>query len=186
MNIIVSDVMFALWFFLPAGIANASPVIAKKIPLLNKWTTPIDFGKSYRDRRILGDNKTWRGVIFGAFSGGVTGSITYLVYPQSIHYVSISILSPIVAMFVVGASLGTGALVGDAVESFFKRQLGIKPGHSWFPFDQIDYIIGGLVFATPFVILSFKANLLILVTWFCAHLFWSYIAYLLKLKDKPI
>jgi hypothetical protein len=39
--------MFALWFFLPAGVANAAPVFANKIPVLNRWKTPMDFGKSY-------------------------------------------------------------------------------------------------------------------------------------------
>lgn len=182
----ISDIMFALWFFLPAGVANASPVFANKIPLLNQWKTPLDLGKKWRGERLLGANKTWRGVAFGTLVGGVCGSIIYTVYPESINYVSISIFSPIMDMFVVGASLGAGALVGDAVESFFKRRVGVKSGESWFPFDQTDYIIGGLIFATPFVILSFKTNFIIFVTWFCAHLFWSYVGYLLKLKDKPI
>jgi CDP-2,3-bis-(O-geranylgeranyl)-sn-glycerol synthase len=181
-----SDIMFALWFFLPAGIANASPVIAKHIPILNKWKTPLDFGKSYRKERIFGNNKTWRGLFVGTLAGGVTGSIIYFFYPESITYVSVSVFPEYLDMFVVGASLGAGALIGDAIESFFKRRSGVKPGESWFPFDQIDYIIGGLVFSTPFVILSFKMNLLILVTWFFAHIIVSYIAYLLKLKDKPI
>ncbi|MCA9332913.1 CDP-archaeol synthase [Candidatus Saccharibacteria bacterium] len=181
-----SDIMFALWFFLPAGIANASPVFANKIPILNKFKTPVDFGKKYKGQRILGNNKTWRGILFGAFAGGITGLITYFIYPESITYVSLSMFSPALDMFVVGASLGTGALVGDSIESFFKRRVGVKPGESWFPFDQTDYIIGGLIFATPFVTLTLRTNLLIFVTWFCAHLFWSYIGFLLKLKDKPI
>ncbi len=182
----IDNIMFALWFFLPAGIANASPVFAKKIPILKDWDTPLDFGKSYRRIRIFGANKTWRGLVFGAFCGGMTSVITYIIYPESINYVSVSALIPTLDMFVVGAALGTGALVGDAVESFAKRRVGVKPGESWFPFDQVDYIIGGLVFSIPFVILSFWMNILVLVTWFAAHLFWSYIGFLLKLKDKPI
>ncbi len=182
----MNEIMFALWFFLPAGVANASPVIANKIPILKLWKTPLDFGKSFKGERIFGQNKTWRGLLFGAFAGGVTASITYLIYPESINYVSVYTFMPIFDMFIVGAALGFGALLGDAIESFIKRRFGVKPGESWFPFDQIDYIIGGIIFATPFVILSLKTNVIILVTWFCAHLFWSYVAYKLKLKDKPI
>lgn len=181
-----SDIMFALWFFLPAGVANASPVIAKHIPIIKNWKTPIDFGKSFKNERIFGENKTWRGLLIGTLAGGVTGSIIYFCYPESITYVSVSVFPEYLDMFVVGASLGFGALVGDAIESFFKRRANVKPGESWFPFDQVDYIIGGLIFSTPFVILSFKMNLLILFTWFLAHIIVSYIAYLLKLKDKPI
>jgi CDP-2,3-bis-(O-geranylgeranyl)-sn-glycerol synthase len=135
---------------------------------------------------IFGENKTWRGFIFGTFAGGVTGAITYIIYPESISYVSVAAFIPILDMFTVGAALGAGALFGDAIESFFKRRVGVKPGESWFPFDQTDYIAGGLIFATPFVILSFWMTLLVFVTWFCAHIMGSYLGFLLHLKDKPI
>ena len=182
----MSDLLFAIWFFLPAGLANGAPVIANKIPILNQWTTPLDFGKSWRGKRILGTHKTWRGLVVGGLTGGITSVITYWIYPEAINYVSIAAFAPVVNMFIVGTSLGVGALVGDAVESFFKRQSGVKPGDTWFPFDQIDYIIGGLIFATPFVILNWRMNLLILVTWFGLHIISSYLSYLAGLKEKPI
>lgn len=182
----MSDLLFAIWFFLPAGLANGAPVIANKIPYINKWETPLDIGKTWRDKRILGNNKTWRGLAVGSLTGGVTSIVTYLIYPEAINYVSLSILSPTLDMFFVGFSLGFGALFGDAVESFFKRRSGVKPGNTWFPFDQIDYIIGGLIFVSPFVILSWGMNLLILTTWFGMHLIFAYLFYLLGFKDKPI
>ena len=51
----------AFWFILPAYVANAS---AKLIG----GGIPVDFGKTWKDgKRILGDGKTWRGLLFGAF-----------------------------------------------------------------------------------------------------------------------
>jgi CDP-2,3-bis-(O-geranylgeranyl)-sn-glycerol synthase len=82
--------------------------------------------------------------------------------------------------------MGFGALLGDAIESFFKRQARVKPGNTWFPFDQIDYIIGGLLFSLPVITLGVKYYFLILVVWLLLHLISSYIGYLLGLKTKPI
>lgn len=182
----MNELLFAIWFFLPAGLSNGSPVIANKVPVINRWNTPLDFGKSWRGKRIFGDNKTWRGLVVGSLTGGFTSLITYYIYPQSVDNLSLHIWSPAFSMFLVGFALGAGALIGDAVESFCKRRAGVKPGHTWFPFDQTDYIIGGLIFVSPFVNLSLQTAILILATWFGMHLIFAYLFYLLGFKDKPI
>lgn len=179
-------VLFALWFFLPAGMANMAPIFANKIPGLNQWNTPMDFGKSLRGKRIFGDNKTWRGLFSGALVGGLTGLLVHALRPGVIEQFRVVSFIPAMDAFVIGLLLGVGALVGDAVESFFKRQLDIKPGHSWFPFDQTDYIIGGLLLSAIVVHLPWFYYPIILVIWFGVHLIFTYIGYLLKLRDRPI
>lgn len=168
--------LYVLWFFLPAGIANAAPVFANKIPLLNRWKTPLDLGKSWRGKRIFGENKTLRGIVFGTL---VAAGVGYL--QQQLNLDGFPDTSA-----VIGAALGYGALIGDAAESFFKRQKGIKSGEKWFPFDQTDYIVGGIVFALPFTTLSLWFCIQILVVWFCMHILFAYIGYKLGLKDTPI
>jgi CDP-2,3-bis-(O-geranylgeranyl)-sn-glycerol synthase len=79
-----------------------------------------------------------------------------------------------------------GALGGDALKSFFKRQFGIAPGGTWFPFDQIDYIIGGSLAVLPFIHLTIGQYIILLVVWTVAVLITTYIGWLLKLKDSPI
>ena len=86
----------------------------------------------------------------------------------------------------MGASLGFGALAGDAIKSFFKRQFSVASGQSWFPFDQIDYILGGILFSLPFVILNITDYLIITVVWFLIHPVATVVGWLLKLKDSPI
>jgi hypothetical protein len=54
----------------------------------------------------------------------------------------------------LGVLMGAGTGVGDAVKSFFKRQIGIVPGGTWIVFDQIDFFLGayafvGLVYVPP-------------------------------------
>lgn len=184
----IETIFFALWFFLPAGLANAAPVFANKIPLLNQFKTPIDFGLSHKGKRILGDNKTWRGLLFGVSIAVLTLAIQKVVYkdsiwlqdtlPSTIDYVNVSLW--------LGVLLGFGALLGDAVESFFKRRSNVRSGEAWFPFDQLDYILGGLLLSSVMVSLSPAQNATIVLVWFGLHLLSSYIGFLMGLKDKPI
>jgi CDP-2,3-bis-(O-geranylgeranyl)-sn-glycerol synthase len=183
---VLDDLFFAIWFFLPAGIANATPVIANRIPVLKQWKTPMDFGRSYRGKRIFGANKTWRGLVFSSFIAGIVGLITYLVYDNYFTNLGLFPSQPATAAFLIGSLLGFGALLGDAIESFFKRQLGKNPGQLWFPFDQIDFIIGALIIISPVVLLSIQQIIMVFVVWFVSHLMWAYIGYRLKLKDSPI
>jgi CDP-2,3-bis-(O-geranylgeranyl)-sn-glycerol synthase len=44
-------------------------------------------------------------------------------------------------------SISMGALFGDIVESFFKRRIGKERGESWYPFDQLDFVLGALILA---------------------------------------
>lgn len=158
------------------------PVFANKIPGLRSWTTPMDFGKKYRGKRIFGDNKRWRGVVFGTLLAGLVGYVEFQFAPK----ISLPITSTIMLTVLASMLMGFGALVGDAVESFTKRRAGIDAGHSWFPFDQIDYIIGGLLFSWPFVHWNVYEVGYIFLVYFGLHLLFSYLGYLLKLKDKPI
>lgn len=180
-------ILFALWFFLPAGLANGAPVIANRIPLLNRWTTPIDFGKHWNSKRIFGNNKTWRGLAFGVFSAIVVILVQSVIYQHWSFIQSISQIDYTASnIWLLGALLGFGALAGDAIESSIKRQLNIPSGEAWFPIDQLDYVIGGLLCSLAVVRLGALEYLVIIIVWFGMHILWAYIFYLLGFKDKPI
>lgn len=174
----MSEWWAAFWFFIPAGVANFVPLFAARAPGLKNWHTPLDFGKTYKDQPIFGINKTWRGLISGAVVAAFIGFLQYRVVTFSAESIWFILL--------VTGAMGFGALVGDAVESFFKRQAGIKPGEKWFPFDQTDYIIGGLLFAWPFVSLTIADVLRIFVLYFGLHLLFSYIAFRIGWKKSAI
>src|SRR6185369_16468061 len=61
----IKQILFGLWFFLPAALANMAPIFAAHTAALKKFDTPMDFGRTFRGRRILGDHKTWRGLVSG-------------------------------------------------------------------------------------------------------------------------
>lgn len=182
----MQDVLFAIWFLLPAGLANSSPLLLNKLPLIKKIDTPVDFGYTFRGKRIFGENKRWRGLIFGAIIGAIVGLIQYYLNPSFINDLSINTTNPALFMSALGALQGFGALFGDAVESFFKRQRDIKPGQSWFPFDQIDFILGACLFSSILVVLSIKEYLIILLVWWALHVISTYFGYLLGIRDQAI
>lgn len=184
----IHDLLFAIWFFLPAAIANAAPVFSAAIPLLKRFDAPIDGGATFRGKRVLGDHKTWRGVLSGIFAA------TLVVWGQQLavqHFEWAKLLSNrydylALPALLVGILFTIGALGGDAAKSFFKRQLGIASGTSWFPFDQLDYIIGSLLVMLPVALLTPPQYAWVFLVWFVAHLAASYAGYLMGLKDAPI
>lgn len=187
MQSIISDVFFVLWFFLPAGLANGVPVFAAKLPFLKAFNFPLDFYATFRGKRILGDHKTVRGLLSGILISILTVYLQIYLYQQvpfirSFISIDYSSINPILFGFLSAV----GALGGDAVKSFFKRQLGIPAGKSWFPFDQIDYVIGGMITTSLYIQLTLPQYLILFVLWFLIHPIATVIGYLLKLRDRPI
>ncbi|MFO8077790.1 MAG: CDP-2,3-bis-(O-geranylgeranyl)-sn-glycerol synthase [Thermoplasmatota archaeon] len=168
-------VIQAFWLIIPAYIANASA-------LLVGGGTPIDFGKTYKDgKRILGDGKTWQGLFAGAFIGMTAGFGLSAVakYAASIDFpIYITDFNGFPLMIPIIFSLCFGALLGDIIESFFKRRAGKKRGQDWIPFDQIDFILGVLLFSylmsTSLYLLGFTPS-----NWFTNQFTLSHILLLL-------
>ena len=184
----LQDILFAIWFLLPAAAANMIPIFAAAIPALKKYDAPIDGGKTWRGHQILGPHKTWRGIISGIIIA------TFVLWVQQLlaghfawtQFVADGIDYAALPVLILGPLFAIGALGGDAIESFFKRQRNIKSGGSWVPFDQLDYIIGSVLVSLFFVILTPAQYAWIFIIWFVMHLLASYIGYRLGLKKDPI
>lgn len=135
----------ALWFILPAYFANGfAPLVG--------GGTPVDFGKTYKDgKRILGDGKTWRGLLIGTLIGMIAGFglsvFAKFVNQTEFVWIGIADFTGFPLMIPLLFSICFGALFGDIIESFFKRRTGRVRGEDWIPFDQIDFILGVLFFS---------------------------------------
>lgn len=173
----MNHIAYALIFFLPAGTANIAPILAKRLPIIRRWKAPIDGGLQLRGKRLLGNNKSWRGLVTAVLAGAVTGAIVYPLISES---------SSTMEHLLIGGVIGFGAILGDAVESFFKRQRGVKSGDSWLFFDQVDYVIGALLFGMLFARFSLTVYAAIISFYFIGHLVMTYVGFLLGLKEKPI
>ena len=133
----------AIWLILPAYIANSSAVVIG-------GGIPIDFGKTWRGKRIFGDGKTWRGFFGGIVTGILAGFIMNIFAPNTFGKY------PVFPFIIF--SLSCGALLGDLTKSFIKRRLGKERGEKWILFDQLDFLIGAFVFSCFISIILEKAG----------------------------
>jgi CDP-2,3-bis-(O-geranylgeranyl)-sn-glycerol synthase len=161
---IAALVVEALKFIFPAYCANGAPV-------LGGGGKPLDFGKNFTDgKRIFGANKTFRGLLVGLAIGSGVGVLDCVAFgfPWSFAF-----LTPL------------GALFGDLTGAFLKRRLNIAPGGLLPVIDQIDFVVGALVFSLPLMIISWETAITVLLITPPIHLFTNFVAYKLKLKKNP-
>ncbi len=183
----LESIFFVLWFFVPAGLANLAAFASGKIRFLKPFNYPVDGFVKFRGKRLLGSHKTVRGFVIGVSVG------ILICYFQVYLYTHIPLLQQILPLdyqeiqpALLGFLLGFGALAGDVIKSFFKRRRGLQPGRSWFPYDQIDYILGGILFSWFYLPQSFLFYCVVIVVWFVIHLVMAFIGYLFKLRHKPL
>ena len=173
-------ILKSLYLILPGILANMAPVIFKRINFLNY---PIDFNKTLNEKPIFGNHKTYRGLFFG-----IIFSILIVLIQRKLHayefFENISLINyQNVNILLLGFLIGFGVLFGDLTKSFFKRRLNIKPGERWFPFDQLDSLIGGLVFVSFVYTPPLEIILILIIMAIGLSIFTNYLGYKLKLKD---
>ena len=78
-----------------------------------------------------------------------------------------------------------GALLGDLTGAFLKRRIGIAPGGLLPIVDQIDFVVGAVVFSLPLAIVSWELAVTVLLITPPIHLFTNFLAYKMKLKKNP-
>jgi CDP-2,3-bis-(O-geranylgeranyl)-sn-glycerol synthase len=184
---IIKELLFVFWFFGPAGLSNLAAFFSGKVSFLRQYKQPVDFGLKFRKRRVLGTHKTVRGFIAGIIIAVLTVYLEVFLY-QNISWVRTIIpidytqINPVL----LGFLLGFGALAGDAVKSFFKRQRNIPPGKSWVPFDQIDYIVGGVLLSALYIQLSIWDYFLLFLMYLLLHPFNTVLGYFVKLRKEPL
>ena len=133
---IIQISFIVLWIMMPAYISNTIAVITG-----GKY--PIDQEKIWFDGlRVLGNGKTWSGLIGGTIGGigigylqlnwgepiieNLTGELPEKIWGES----------PLVIFFL----LAFGALLGDMTASFFKRRNNLSRGDKSPILDMFDFI----------------------------------------------
>jgi CDP-2,3-bis-(O-geranylgeranyl)-sn-glycerol synthase len=86
-----------------------------------------------------------------------------------------------------GLLLSLGALFGDLAGAFVKRRFSIRPGDMLPVVDQVDFIIGAIVFSLPLSLQfeSWQLFAAVLVITPPIHLLTNFAAYKLGLKNNP-
>ena len=141
----------------------------------------IDGGRVMSDgNRVLGDGKTWNGLIGGTVGGGLLGALTHSISngnsvdsapfldPLSSYGTNSAEISDawfyfgdgFATAFTIGCVLGFGCMFGDSAGSFLKRRLGHKregkisskaPLLDTLPFAASTFVFGQLLLAPSIV-----------------------------------
>jgi len=134
----------ALYLIAPAVLAGVVHGAVIKRDLLAQLAKPLDGGRQWRGRPVLGPNKTWRGLL--VMSG--VSTIGALAQSALGEYDLSSALA-------IGLALGLGYSVAELPNSFVKRRLGIGAGETrgrmQYLADQADSVIGATVAVSFFV-----------------------------------
>ena len=166
-----------VYLLLPAYIANMAPVLSR--PWFKHLAIPIDNNRWWQGQPLFGNHKTWRGILVGIAAAIFVALLQSILTPTT-QYANYER-----AWLLIGIAMGLGALGGDLIKSFFKRRQGFPPGARWIPWDQIDFVIGALIFITPLVHITLTNEITILIGSFLGHVVVNRIGYLLEIKETP-
>lgn len=176
---IIYIVLLALWLMLPASLANPAAAIAG---YFSKSFNPIDFGKYWGDKRILGDGKTIEGFFYGVSFG--------IIVAIAQNYVAPFLNMPTFPLIVI-FTLPIGSLLGDLIASFFKRRLNINRGQALPLIDQLDFVFGAWLltiifdsswFFDNFVLLIILATLILIPIF---HVLFNVVGYKIGVSKEP-
>ncbi len=178
---LLATLLTALWAMLPAYVPNNAAVLAG-------GGAPIDGGRTWGGRRVLGDGKTWRGTLVGTLAGVALAFGLNAVEPAVSGAAGVALPTfPLAA----AVALAAGAMLGDILASFLKRRTGRERGAAFPLVDQLDFVVVslaltalvapgwfGAVFTLPVVAAVVVATPLL-------HIGTNAIAYALGLKEEP-
>jgi CDP-2,3-bis-(O-geranylgeranyl)-sn-glycerol synthase len=168
----------AVWLMWPAYGANGMCMLAK-------GKRSIDGGRMWRGKQIFGPGKTWEGLVLGVIVAMLVATLQMFIYPYLPWNISPVRLDIIPMTPLLGALMGVGAMLGDIGGSFIKRRLGIARGRPAPLLDQLDFIIGMLLFTSFAVAIKWEWAVILLAITPLIHLCANFVAYLLKIKNVP-
>lgn len=177
-------VVTTLYLFLPAYAANMAPVVATRWNVLPALARPVDGSVRFIGQPLLGPHKTLRGIIAGLVAGVLTALLQAFLADRFYFWEDLT-LFPYAerSALLWGLLLGGGALAGDLGKSFVKRRLGIPPGNRWFPWDQIDMVVGALLFGALLFSFPWLVILTVLVVTPLIGLLVNLGSYMLNVKE---
>lgn len=175
MDGIIETIIIAVWLMMPAYISNPMAVVFG-------GGKPIDLGMNWIDgKRIMGDGKTFRGLMAGTGCGIIAGLIQMFLTPLSFPAFT----------FTVIITMSFGALLGDMIKSFFKRRLGFPRGKEMPLVDQLDFVAGAWILTylvdKNWFTANFSPEIMIIVVILTPvlHRLTNILGFRLKLKKEP-
>ncbi len=175
---------------IPGILAASAHMVVVSLNWFSSLNYPIDHYKTYRGRRIFGDNKTYRGIlimiVFSIFFCYFQRWLLLGVFdnrPSLFQYESYSPLF-------YGILYGLGYTLFELPNSFIKRQRDIVPGKRGSGIhviiDQADSVAGCLILLYPFSNFSIKFLIVSILLFTFVHMLINYLLFLMKLRKNPL
>ena len=123
----IACALFLIAAFVLAGVAQTAWLGSRTS---RRFAVPLDGARTFRGRRIFGDNKTARGFLVMVPATGAAfwllarlietrGPLAHGLWPLTLA-----------GYWWLGVAAGFGFMLGELPNSFLKRQLGIPPGEA--------------------------------------------------------
>jgi hypothetical protein len=168
--------------FLPLFLGFVAHGVCIRFGILRPLATPLDRGATWRGRRLLGDNKTFRGIVCVA-TGTAVGF--YLLGPPPFRGNG--------RAFALGLAVGVAAMLAELPNSALKRQVGVAPGAqvrgvrgvAFHVLDQVDVLVGGWLVLSIVVTPTPGRVLGSLLFVYCGHQLITLVGYALGMRATP-
>ena len=208
------NVITVLILYGPAYLANTGAMLfGKWIPDANGLPKiPIDQGRNWYDgNRILGDGKSWNGLLGGSFVSALLMLTSHTLWEERSFENSKPFVDPLeltnesdwfwmfndsLTAFILGFLLGLACLIGDSLGSFIKRRRGLKregdisskaPILDTMPFAISIFLFGFILFPGQILtqdVLVMPIIILLIITPII-HRLTNILGYRMGLKDVP-
>jgi len=162
----MSDPVLLLRLLLLLGVANTTPILAKRI-LKARFGTPLDLGWELADgRRLFGKAKTIRGVVLSLACTAAAAPLMGLGWS-------------------VGLALAAGSMAGDLISSFVKRRIGLPPHAQASGLDQIPEALLPLILVRQRFELTLLDLALLVGAFVVAEILLSRLLFRAGIRDRP-
>jgi CDP-2,3-bis-(O-geranylgeranyl)-sn-glycerol synthase len=167
----------AVWVFLPvlgAALLHAPVLALDLFPALKR---PLDGGRTWRDARIFGDNKTWRGAVFMT-TGVWLATIALWQWPWWRGQLpgEVRDAGPVL----VGLLIGLGTVLEPGTQRRSAAGLALTV------LDQGDFVFGIWVLLLPVWVMSVPQAAFAFVVVVAVHLVINVIGYAIGARAAPI
>ena len=144
---------------LPILISGLFFIASMKFGWFSYLNKPIDFGKRLGKTDIFGPNKNWRGAVFYIIGGTLVTYLLHLLQPTQPWIAAVFGSDSLL----LGITSCSAYVLGELINSFIKRRLGITPGSAGNLFQKfIDNSDGALATGLIYVfVFGVSLNLLL-------------------------
>jgi hypothetical protein len=161
-----ADPLHLLGVLLLLGVANGTPIFAKRL-LGDRFAAPLDGGAVLADGRpLFGSSKTIRGIVLSILVTALAAAVLGFGWA-------------------IGAGFAAASLAGDLLSSFVKRRLGLPSQAQAAGLDQVPEALLPLLCYRAALGLAWADVALLTVAFIVLELALSRVLFWLRIRDRP-